>query len=561
MNENNLNGQDENISPNTQSDNIQSNILNSNAADTNQANLSDSVTQPAFASSNAADSNQANVSDSVTQPNLINSNDQNVSDNGQLNTGDFNYGNINNNSLNVGINNDQISSLPTGNKKKNKSLLIILIIVILAICGVLGFIFVKNFILNSPERVFKSSIDNITYMINKNADNYNLNNKLYDISFNIDSNYDELQLLKNYTYGIKAGVDSKNSLLEAKIYMLDSSKKEYSFASYIKNDKMYEMFSSYNKLIDLGSIEGNDFKEIFKAIENYNSDDVKYIINKSSSLLKDNLNKKNFSKENVNIKVNGKDIKTVKNTYKADSKEIVRLSKAISDGLYNDDKSMEIITKMFGISKDEFKSTSEEVSLDDTTYLYSIYMNGDKFAGFDIVENNETSLSYYTDSENFDLDFGGITFNGVKNGKQTDVSIKSEDYEVAKLNVRQFNDDTIDFDYIISSYVDDYSGFENNTNLSGNVLYKRTVSGKKADSSLLLSVKNGKDYINFELKANGIEGAKISDIDESLAVKLSDDEFQNVLVDFISSLQNTPVGNIIAEYSMNSVESGEGLVF
>lgn len=538
MNDNNLNGQDQNISPTTQPNDVQSNA-NDTSVISNQVNneVSPAGTSAGLTTTdNGLSSNMSGLGGTSTEPSA-GSNNQSITNNGQIN-----------------------SSIPGDEKKKNKTLLIVLAVIILAVCGVLGFIFIKNNFLNSPEKIFKSSIDKITSLINKGADNYNLNSKLYDISLNIDSNYDELKLFKNYTFGIKAGADTKNKALEANIYMLDSSKNEYSFASYIKNKKMFMKLSSYDKLIDLGVMENNEFKELFEAMENYNSDDFKYIINKSSSLLKDNLDKKNFSKEDTSIKVNSKDIKAVKNTYKADSKEIARLSKAISDGLYKDDKAMEIITKMFGISKDEFKNTTNEDVYSNDNLLFNIYMNGDKFAGFDIVENDGTSLSYYTDGENFDIDLSGFVINGVKNGKQTDVSISSGGYELAKLNVRKFDENNIDLDYNIAysddSYSNDQSGF------TGSAVYKRTVSGRTYDSTLNLSVKNAGYYINFAFRTDGKEGAKIADINEAGAVALSDDELQEVVANFISSLQNTPVGNLIYGLDMSSIESGsESLAF
>lgn len=426
-------------------------------------------------------------------------------------------------------------------KKINWKLIIPISLVILIILFIFViFPFIRDNMINNPEHVFNSAIDSTFETVNSYIyiDNQNSVN---EINGTIDTNIDELKDYSNYKYNFRFGSDSQRNLSEYKFTMTDKNNKKYSFGKYVKDFRLYEDYSSFDKFIDLGKYEDIDFS----SLVNFNKDDITYLTSKMSEVLKESLDKSRFSKGSKTIEVNGKKIGVSKNSYELDSKEIQRLTKCVLNGLYKDDKALDIIIKANNISKGEFKERIDKIddefsnSIDGTINNYSgsfflnIYMNGFGFAGMDIEMDKQTIVSYYTDSGNFsfNIPLATIIIDGTKNDKTTNVDIMYGGNKIMTLDVRSFEGNNIDFDYMVS-------------NISGSLSYK--TSGSNGD--LKLSYKNGIDYFNMDIKKSSSSNFTV--IDEEKVVNLSDEEYEKVQSDFINSLGDTPLGNII--FGMNT---------
>lgn len=447
------------------------------------------------------------------------------------------------------------SNIAQSKNKKNTYIITLIILAVILLGVFVIYPFIRDNFFNTPERIFKKSIDNVATLLKNNLNKYNLDNSLYDVNLKINSNMDEISQFNNYTFGMLIGGDKKNNAFETKMYMLEGTK-EYSYAVYLKNSKLYQKLSTYDKLITLDDDSSESFKELFEALGKANNDDTKYLVNKIASLLKDNMDKNKFAKSNAKLDINGKEIKVQKNTYTIDNKEYTKLSKAILNGLYNDAKSMEIITNSYDIDKNELKEMIDQITEDSSadTLLVNIYTKGGTFAGIDFTENSITYISYYTDNTNFNFSINSglsdFSIKGVKDQKQTNVNIESGGVQIATLNVRKFEEKEVDLDYQLSS--------ELGINVNGTLTYKQEQEKDSINGKINFSVITEGQKINLQMNINEKKNAKISDIDEKTAVKLSNEELEKVMNDFIKSLENTPLG-FLTSYGLSNTQNIDNL--
>ena len=331
--------------------------------------------------------------------------------------------------------------------------------------------------------------------------------------------------------------------------MKDDKNKEYSIAGYLKKSKIYILLSSYDKLIHFNDAEESDYKEIFEGLEKTKTEDLKYLIKVSSSSLKKNLNKDNFSKKSETIIVNNKKIKATKNTYKINTKESDRINKAILKDLYNDEKACKILINLTGKTKEELKEEIESninnYSDNEDSYI-SIYSNFfGKILGYSIEDNNKEGIYYYNNNGNFDttIKTGYTTsyINGIKKGKNLNVVIKQDNKELATLDFDKFSKNEISFNYNIKNELE--------LNYKGKVSYKKTNKKNEQTASLNISINDQKNNYEIILNSNKKKNSKIAEIDENQAVNLSDEEMAKVMQDFITSLSETPLGAMFTSFN------------
>ena len=427
-------------------------------------------------------------------------------------------------------------------KKKHKFPIIIGIFILLIIFSFIIFYFISN----NPNIIFKNTITKIEKGINKSLDEYNLDKSLTDINLKLNTTAQGFEEISKYTYGLKGGIDSKNKNFEAKIYMLNQNGKEYSYTGYLKNSKLYSLLSTYDKLIYLNEVQESDYKDLFESLEKIKKEDIQYLTTKISTTLKNNLNKKNITKTKSTIIINNKKINANKNIYKLDKQENERITKIIGKALYNDPKSMKIITNMTGLTKDEYKEEIDNYAAEnDTETIINIYTKTfGNIIGFDI-ETEEEKISYYKTNEAFNVEIDDIDklyINGIKKDDKVEVKIKQNEDQIATLNFDKLNKNQISFTYEIP-------------NLEGNQ-YKGNLKYTKNNytSNIEFKINNGiNDYI-FNFNINKKTNTTIANINESEAVTLSEQEMSSVMENFIKSLSETPIGALFSSQIINQNE-------
>ena len=451
----------------------------------------------------------------------------------------------------------------TTNPKSSKTPLIV--IVCLLVVGALGYFVVypmiKNKAMSNPKTVFENTIKSLNKSVNTTITNTNIGTSLNEITFSFSSSVNELKEFENYTYGARFGIDNKDKIIEGKLFLLDSAKKEYSASGYVKSGNILAKLSSDERLINLGKTsEIEEFDTIFETMESANVSDYTYIVDKTVELLINSFEEKDFTKSKSTITVNGVDVDVTKNTYVLDKEKIKKIYKNVTDGLYNDKKAMEIIEKS-GTTKKEFKEAidSEDFSdIGDEKVDINIYTDKKSdVVGFDITNGKSTPISYYSNEGNFDLiikedgDNGeSIVANGVANGDVTNVNIKYNNETIITLKISKWTETEKKFDYEFKIQ---------GQSIVGSVDYKNNKSNQANNISLKLSFKSGSDYADIELNLKQDLSAKLAEnIDVNKAVTLSDEDMEKWMTEFMKSLENTPFGFVTSTLGgLNDLQSIE----
>ena len=417
-------------------------------------------------------------------------------------------------------------------KKRNLKLPIIIGIIILLIV-IIGFITFK--LLNSPQKIFANNIKLATQKIVNNIKDKEINNTLNDINLSIKTDDENLKEYENYTYGIKGGVNTEEKKLEGKVYILDENKNEYSYTGYILNSIIYSKFSTFDKLI-YQEAEENDIKNIFDSFKNSKTNDIKYLINFVSKSLINNLNKNKLSQKIEKISVNDKKISAIKNTYKLDAKEKQRLIEKIIKDIINDKEALKTVEKLTGINKENLESIikddTENYSANIETQYINIYTNlFGKTIGLDTKNEKEIQASYYKNKSNFEIkinEYGSILqISGIKRNK-LEITVKQDDNVLAEATINKNTKDEKDIDYNLKNY-----------KIKGNINYKNKLNNKKQIYNITANSKTNKYELNITVEKE--ENAKIANINAEEAIQISEEEFEKIYLDFIKSLEKTPI--------------------
>ncbi len=404
---------------------------------------------------------------------------------------------------------------------KNKKILIS----IMAVTIMIIYTFVLYNVMFTPQKMFNKAINKITDKINENTLNLNFTKAMTDINFKFNTNAADLKKFANYTYGLKMGTDSKNKTFETKIYMLDQANKEYSYTGYIKNSNLYHKLSTLDKLI-LYNIKDQDLTSFFENTEDINTEDIKYLINASAKNISKNFNKKYFSKEKSTVTINNKNIKVTKNTYSADTNEIKRLYKS----LYNDSKTSKIITSMTNMTKEENQKQIDLIlnTLNNEKIIFNVYSKFNKILGFDIYVNNENIISYYKKNDDFEINYDNYNITGIKKNKNLEVTIKTNNDILASLVFSKYQSDDFAFDYSTEMYI-------------GKVSYKREKNKDNYKANLNITLNDGRNNYSFDINASQDSKSKIANINTESAEKFTEEEFSEALINFVTSLKDTPL--------------------
>lgn len=466
-------------------------------------------------------------------------------------------------------------------KKKKTGPIIAIIIVVLIALAALGYFVIYPFIMKTyfsdPKNVYEASIKTAIKGLSTTTNDLVHNKAIYDIEASFDSNIESLKDYTGYSYNVNFGVDPVKKTIQEGLSIKNlSSNVENSYYYYIKDNKAYEKYSSYRGYIYKGEVDPETTKDIFSLFSNdelfdsadkLSSEDINYLIDKFSQLLVDSIDENKLSKEDTSITIDGKTIKVTDNKYEIDYNTFVNMYNSIIDGIEKDDKAVEIISNVYDIEKDELKDALKDAKITDkdeedneiidrsATITTSIYTYGTKneIVGFGLVKD-ETNFHYYF-SENYyeailktqtkNKDTGKIEDTvvelvGKKNGNNTKVTLKYNDKEVVTLDIKQWDEKGINFDYSLITDED---------TITGSFKFLKDINNERAKFSLDASVKMGKEYLSVSLSVTEDWTSEVANINTDSAVQLTDEELQKQQEEFINALKDTPIGTILTTIS------------
>ena len=486
--------------------------------------------------------------------------------------------NPNNNVSNVGF----VASTEPVKKKKNKGLIIAIVVVLIVGLAALGYFVVYPYVvktyLNKPINVYNSTIEQAFKGINNSVNDIVHDRVTFNIQAELESNIEDLKSFSGYKVGLDLGIDSKAKSLQLGYSIKDPSTNiEYSKNTYIKDNKEYARYSTYRDLIYLGEAnldEANElfssFEELFDKAEAINSNDLSYLINKLSELIKGSIDENKLSKEDASITLNDEKLKVVNNRYEIDYENYLRTEKYILDGLIKDDKVLEILAKMQESTSDEVKADLEEdlkaiednkEDNQDGKIFINIYTYGlnNKIIGYSITsDKDESELHYYnkdgyfelvadmkfssSDDETLSLNLDDIKISlvGKKDGDNTKVSLTVADKEIANFTVREWNENKIDLDYSIKIESDE---------ITGTFVYSKDKNNDRLKIDLEASLKVEKESVKVKVSITDDWTSEVSNINTKEAVTLSDEEINSIEQEFNNILSKTTLGELFTTVS------------
>ena len=482
-------------------------------------------------------------------------------------------------------------------KKKPKKLVIaIIVILILIILGLVGYFIIYPAIVKkntTPKRVYTETINTIFKNINNDVTSQIHEKGIYDINFLLETNIGELEQFSGYTYGFNVGADPATKLVQYGLYIKSPTGKENSFYNYFKEGNNYQRFSDYDKLVLTGSIKdkalnpqsiedilNGSYTDILELSNRITKDDASYIIDKIRQLLVDSLDEEKLYREDASIKINDQNYKVLAHKYTMDKDNQKRTTNFILNGIKVDEKSMDILSKLYGIEKAELdeiikqlmeepkEEVSEALQTDeqkdkDETIEITIYTYGLKseVVGYAINTKEDINMYYYTYNGNFELYVNTETTDletekskeviyraiGKRSGGVTNVSLVEDNKEIGTLVIRSFSKQQIDLDYTLTvpemgKYIGTFK-YNNDTNSS------RTK--EEAEFTLTLN----EEKIRIIATSSYDWTSEVANVNTKAAVNMTDQELVQRHNEFLKSLSETPISFLFQTVSGSSDDS------
>lgn len=333
---------------------------------------------------------------------------------------------------NEGVNNDTTSNSSTGNqeflnnqdeslipptldsslennnveipKEKKKNKFILPIIIVIAVLGLLVALYFLLF--NNPKKVFDKTISSgfdALYESLDMATKYDTMSGSGSLSYKLSATDASMQsvfdMINGIAFDYKYAVDYKNKLMNVDFNSTYNNEKLIDLSVYGENGKGYVFLKDvYNKYLST-DIEG--YEDIFETTKN--QEEVKVILTSVEKALSKSLTNDDFVKEEVTIKVNGKDEKVTSNALVLTNENFNRICKSMLTTLKDDADFISAVNK---ISQDENVDTKaaledaianigEVDTTDKSTVKLSIYTKGilKQFVGINFEVNDENTIA------------------------------------------------------------------------------------------------------------------------------------------------------------------------
>lgn len=353
------------------------------------------------------------------------------------------------------------------NLKKNNSIkyiVIAIIVVILIALIALGYYWTKS---NNPRMVYLSTINSYLDKYEKELSDVKeikTQNTTVKLSGNIESENESVkQVAEHLNKGsiemnvqidyeakselVNLGVNYDNDkLIDGRVYYELNEKNAYAYleglyTKYFKIDMTSSQYNEVNKLLG----------ELFET-QNKMKIGEKASLNKAMNIIKSKISEKlsdeYFSKENVELTINDKNVKTIKSTLTLTQAQFIEILKSICMELLDDEEFLNCwedkdnIKEGLKLLEEQFEETKTD---ENTKIIFNIYNKGllnnqfTKFeviitkdsqqASFEIINNNDKTYSYKLKSNEEEI--GGIV-------KIEEIDKDTSKIEVAVNNIPDF---------------------------------------------------------------------------------------------------------------------------
>ena len=464
----------------------------------------------------------------------------------------------------------------TGEKSNSKGLIskiksfgvgpivVIAVVILLLISAV-----VLKSVTSTPKAIFKNAINKTYKLADSYIDYAEESEKKYDImenafqmnmsvkaNSNIAAIEEELGFeIKDLNAEFGVGLDLKNEVLEVN-GKIKGEKEELSALIQLIGEEAFISSPLLDNVVKVEEETGfsfEEFKNSYKEMKeelNINYDDYHYILKSTKNAVLKSLDKKYMEKENTTFKVDGKEIKSTKNSFIIDEDSVQEMTEVIIEELLNDDEFIDIIAKIVDVKKSEFKDTLEEIKDEvkdiefNEEFKLNIYTKGifNKIVGISFEYEGDEYATLFTNNGNIEFvidnhvkdEYSKVELKAslIKNKKGYDLLVKYNDEKIVEGKFKELSNEVVDLDYEV--FIDEES-------FKGNIYLKAKEEDKKVSGEYKYRVEYLDEYISLE-GSYGLEiKDKLSKLETEDAISSDDVDTEKLMNSIIEKVENDKV--------------------
>ena len=459
-------------------------------------------------------------------------------------------------------------------KKKGMPVFVIILILLVLICGVGYFVFTN--ILNNPKTIIQNEFDvfskgiiSSVEEIDKNSIKYDLDKESIGIkgTFQMSSDYksEELDLtqLGNIKYNYEGAIDKKNNKAYVSFNVDENSSKLLDVtAGFINNDMLINLNDIYSKVIKVKL--DKEVKDL-NFDNSLNKESIIKLVEKTNTILKNNVDSKDIKKQSVSRTINGKKGTYTQISYNIDVK---KLSENLLKEYENDEEIIKILSDLIGENEKKVKGNIDEYleELQNTEIDEQLVLNN-YFKGF----NNalvETEILYKEKNYKDEYDTTSIIIDKEKNtytykllGNDKEVLKGTYDPNSKKYTMTMEDETikveltmTVDNETVKGNLTAKEEGFKADIDFTINT--KTTSDKQTQDTTIDIKFEANEEKVNIKLN-NNMELSKnveVSEVDQSNVIdseSITEEEYTtlyNNLMEKISTIMN----KIVPEETANT---------
>ena len=423
------------------------------------------------------------------------------------------------------------------------------VIAIAAVIVVLVALIIVKTALSTPKQAFKNAINELykeTSRYLNDADDflnkYNLEKEtvINNVEFKIDSNIDDFNSAFEET-----GINIKDTTIKAKVgYNLDKEElvfggslkgesEEISLDAYAIDDNVYIKTNLYDDIIKAENSYGSPFanidelKEYNKIMKNLDFKTYDSILKSITNALNNSLNSDDMEKESDEIDIVDSSVKVTKNSYELDDKALSNIIRDTIEQLLDDKDFIDNLADTLDIKKDDLEDSLKDLrkSAKDIEYdeklVINIYTKGllNSFTGLSLEIERDEYFTYFTDGKNTEITFDNnqegysetkINIQAVKDGKETDVTVKYNGEEIITATIKELSEEKVDLDFELKE--------DKETVASGTIYLTVKEEKDNVSGDFELHFEQDKEYLNLKGNYKTEIGGKLTTIDPEKAI-------------------------------------------
>lgn len=446
-------------------------------------------------------------------------------------------------------------------------LIIVLFVLLITLFGIIHF-------LSSPEKIYMTTFDNMYNLATEYLKEYNNEKLNYDVeedilantgTFNVYTDYPDLDAFSSYNYDYKFVYDNKNAQFDGSLALKNGSSILLNIKSFLRNNKLYLQDSNiYSGIIEVGNVNLNlkNFKN------NYDYNDLINLLNSFKNTITPYIVDDNLSKEKETIKVNNKNVKVTSNVFRLNENLAKEFITTFIDNLMDDGNALKSFANLIGSSRKEAIKVLKEIKSNDEAFSelkaleMKIFTEGlaNNFIGFKINYGNKEVFKFIKENNGYNFDFilDKIKLTLVNNENTKDIKLYIENDNIFNATVNT-EEDTTRIEFNINYEDEDANLYD----FDGTIVYvSKKIGDKRQTHKLSVNLDTNLDdkNYNFKLELNNTMqvGGKISNtlVNNAKPIQeLNNNELKTIDKNIKAVLNRTPLYNLYEKTLGKNIES------